>query len=111
MPSIDFRDKQGRTGLLWACYAGHLKSAQILLDHGADINLGDIYSRTPLMWAATSSLGLPIVELLLERGANVHLQDSSGATALNWALEGGKKDVVSIIAQHLYGVAEAELLN
>ena len=96
--SIDLRDKDGRTALLWACYAGELGTAKVLLAHGANADLGDYSMRTPLMWAATSSRGLPLVELLLSYSVDVLLKDTSGATALTWAEERGDMAIISAIA-------------
>ena len=98
---INEKDAEGRTALLLACYMGQLASVRALLDGSRDIDIdaGDRSGRTPLMWAATSKMGLPLVELLLERGASVTAQDDVNATALDWAWEKGNKDVIEVLAQ------------
>ena len=106
--SIDLIDKYGRTALLWASYAGQLGTAKILIDHGANINMGDSDMRTPLMWAATSSRGLAVVELLLNKGADVFRKDISGATALHWAKERGNTEVIALISRKLQAIAAAK---
>ena len=109
--SIDYRDVHGRTALLWACYAGQINSAQLLLDHGASIDLGDNEMRTPLMWAATSSCGLPIVQLLLSRGADPQRRDASGATALVWAQERGDARIIAVISHTWQAAARGTAVN
>ena len=60
------------------------RTVQLLLERGADVNLGNGHGTTSLMWAATS--GDPAtVRTLLDSGADVNQRDADGATALFWA--------------------------
>ncbi|KAF7868673.1 hypothetical protein EAF04_005203 [Stromatinia cepivora] len=60
-------DAMGRTALTWAAARGDHKSVQILLDHGADPDILDMYASSPIAYAADRSRTL-CVKLLLEAG-------------------------------------------
>jgi ankyrin repeat protein len=60
----------------------HTTMAQHLLDHGADVEIGEsVHEITPLM-AACNMENESLVALLLERGALVNAQSADGKTAL-----------------------------
>ena len=86
--------------------AANAEIAQLLLEHGADINGGgsdhNIFSRyawTPLM-DATIKNDLERVKLLLNRGADVNHQDRCGESALMLAAEKGYKDILMELLKH-----------
>lgn len=60
---------QEETALGWAALYGHLESARVLLEAGADPNLGNEGNWTPLMSAAYGGHA-DVVELLLKHGAD-----------------------------------------
>lgn len=72
----------GWSMLLSAAGRGRTETVALLLDYGADINVGSGYqARTALMVAASS--GRPeTAALLLDRGADVNAADDEGRTAL-----------------------------
>ena len=60
--------------------------AQLLLEHGVDVNIQDKHHRTPL--SAASLRGSPeIVRVLLDHGATVNARDDSGLTPLHLLLK------------------------
>jgi ankyrin repeat protein len=85
---LDIRDKESRALLPFATMTGDLVIVQLLLDHGADVDITMRPSgagRTALMEAAVNNRGA-MVELLVKEGANVNLQESeSGFSALHFA--------------------------
>lgn len=57
--------------------------AEILVNAGASLDVGDFRRTTPLMKAATYDLEL--TERMLSLGAGVNVQDSMGLSPLHWA--------------------------
>jgi ankyrin repeat protein len=69
--------------LMWAAGCDHLSTVDILIAHGANVNVGSRYDNgeawavegsTPLIWAAEYANDA-IVELLLSKGADVNAQE------------------------------------
>ena len=71
----------GLTLLMGAARYGHERVVELLLRHGAEINLQDSNGGTALMLAARNGHER-VVELLIRRGAEINLQNSDGGTAL-----------------------------
>ncbi len=99
---VDFTDKFGENALLEAAGRGFTVHADLLLQHGADVNFrskGDFNQRwTSLMKAAWR--GSPLtVEVLIKHNADVTMTDSQGRTALSLAAEGGQLQVVMKLCQ------------
>lgn len=78
-----------------AAVDGSTQIVRILLDHGADPNLGDGWSENPLA-AATERQSLDTMALLIERGAKVN-DEPSGSSALWRAAVDGKVRAVSFL--------------
>jgi ankyrin repeat protein len=123
----DYDMRDGVGPLFLATLASDQESVEILLKHGAEVDLPNVFQMTPLMIAvgmrATGRAGGGgdpartgrIIDLLLDAGANVNAQvigsrnksgtimayvagrDQEGKTALMTAAEGGNTQV----AQHL----------
>jgi ankyrin repeat protein len=66
----NLKNDAGATALMWA--ATNLEKTRVLVAHDARVNDVSDDLRTPLMIAAGTPGGLPIVKLLLEHGANVN---------------------------------------
>jgi ankyrin repeat protein len=70
-----------------AVFEGHLDTAALLLDRGADPNARGQHDVTPLMMAAAATRADPaMVQLLLAKGAAIDARDIEGRSALDWAL-------------------------
>jgi len=88
----------GFTGLGLACFFGHLETARLLLDRGADPNLA---SRNPLRVAplhSAATAGIPaLVKLLLDHGANPDAAEASGYTPLHTAAGHGNREIIALL--------------
>lgn len=70
--------------------------AEVLLDHGADVNAGD--SITPLIAAARAGHA-GMVSLLLDRGADIEARGEAGQTALMQAVRAGQMDIAVLLVE------------
>ena len=76
----------GWTPLIAAIYGGETNAAQYLVEAGADVNLADMYGKTPLMYAALhGDEAAPLAQSLIAHGANLDAKDNHGATAFDCA--------------------------
>ena len=82
-----------------ALYMGHLDAARVLLDNGADENLGDQDGKTPLAIAVDPE-NLEAVELLLKHGANGDVPDGYYGLLLHGASRRGQVEVVRLLLDH-----------
>ena len=98
---VNGKDRWGWPALYWACENGHCDVAELLLDHGADINATTSnYGVTPLM-AACYSGHTSITKLLLgRRGCHVNAVDNGGDTALHKACWDGSTECVKELLAH-----------
>ena len=95
--SVDARDADQRTPLMWAAFNGHTTVVEYLLGKGAEVNAKDVNGRTALMYASSGPFK-ETVELLLKKGADVNTQGTlEGFTALMTAAAEGQLDVVRLL--------------
>ncbi|PVD36268.1 hypothetical protein C0Q70_03246 [Pomacea canaliculata] len=90
-------DSKGFSSLCYACNRGQKEVVDILLSHGANVNIktkvGDM---TPLLLAC--QMDFPdIVRRLLQEGANLEAEDAEGRTALHAASNGSSVDLVKLL--------------
>jgi ankyrin repeat protein len=100
---INAGDEGGQRPLLFASAGGrHFKDCsvhQLLLEHGADINVQDQLGDTPLHWASFNGV-LKVVHLLLERGADIEVKNDEGKTAWQDSADRGHDEVVELLREH-----------
>jgi len=79
--------------LMIVTFNGHTSTAELLLNHGADVNYADENGWTPLIWAC--SCGHPeVIGLLHERGCDVDFVDVNGWTGLTWCCFNGHEESI-----------------
>ncbi|KAJ7048703.1 hypothetical protein C8F01DRAFT_1070277, partial [Mycena amicta] len=97
--TCEHSDAPAGSPVYWAALKGHLDIAQLLLEHGADINAQGGKFGTALQVA---SLGghLDLARLLLEHGADVNAQGGLYGNSLQAATYKGHLDVVQLLLEH-----------
>ena len=100
-------DCWGLGPLYGACSAGQLKSAVILIEHGADINKkSSSKSETPLIVSASYGR-VPLISFLLAHGADINSINNEGHSALQVAHLKGHSKCVEVLLEH--GADESSL--
>ena len=84
---IDFdkRDKYGNTSLMYVCLKGYKDITKLILDNGANTNLANNESITPLH-AVSENGNKEIAEMLLGAGADINATDKKNTSYVcyNW---------------------------
>ncbi|MDA0866449.1 MAG: ankyrin repeat domain-containing protein [Cyanobacteria bacterium] len=81
------------TALTYAARDGFTDIAQLLIDHGAEVNWVDGEGVTPLILASLKG-HTALAELLLHHGADITVIDQWHRTALDYALRRGEADAI-----------------
>jgi ankyrin repeat protein len=71
---------------MWAVYQGNASSVDVLLEHGANVNIKDDVGLTALHWAVVRG-DRNCIRRLLEHGAEINAKDNEGRTARDMAVE------------------------
>ncbi len=88
----------------WALYA-HVEAVQLLLDHGADINILDNLGRSALEYAtgalnwSKTSKAEQVVKLIIQAGADVNVKSNLGFTPLIWAARAGNLKITKLLIE------------
>ena len=90
----------GFTALHLASYSGHLEEVDLLVSHGAELDLQEsTWGQTPLHLA----LNFPaLVQYLLERGADSSIKDIEGFTPLEYALYINNSQAIELLQNIIY---------
>ena len=78
--------------------AGHFKVAQLLCQHGADVNVRGYRRRTLLCDASDGRR--EIIEWLLHRGADPNIEGRNGWTPLHFAASRGRTKIAEILLRY-----------
>ncbi|XP_010867031.1 fibronectin type 3 and ankyrin repeat domains 1 protein isoform X3 [Esox lucius] len=91
-------DRMGYTPLMVAAMKGFSGLVQILVQHGADVNMKTSSGKNCLMLACFCG-HLDIVKYLRKNGAGWCSQDGAGCSALHWAVDGAHLPVIQHMIQ------------
>ena len=101
---LNLPDTRGLTPLMWACHcargAGDAHIIELLLQSGANPNVGTSSGQTALLSIEFDDSHLEIVRSLLEAGATINHQDEDGLTALMLACRSGCYEIVHLLLQY-----------
>lgn len=98
--SVKAQNKQGWTGLHVAGFGGYETLAQMLIDHGGDVNTrtsGPNY--TPLHMAAGSGHA-SVAAMLIKAGSDVNALAKGGESVKHLAARNGHTNVLQLLVQH-----------
>ena len=87
------------TLLSWAAGKGDMKTVELVVSRGADVNAQDEYYGNALQAASVEGQE-KVVEILVRRGADVNAQGGDPGNALYAASAAGHKKVVEILVNH-----------
>lgn len=91
-------DQGGNTALMFAARAGDLRSAQLLVQGGSDVNAVSAFGNSPAIMAIHGG-NAELLEFLLSSGADPE-SAASGHTALHDAVLRGNLDAVNVLIAH-----------
>jgi ankyrin repeat protein len=94
--SVDLKDKDGMTALIYAAMWNQISVVEILIAKGAAVNIKDKAGMTPLHYAASNG-HRETVEYLLLKGADISAKDKSGKTPLKWANDGSFSEIAELL--------------
>ncbi|MDD5758705.1 MAG: ankyrin repeat domain-containing protein [Desulfobulbaceae bacterium] len=93
---IDEINMHGWTALMIAVAQQHAEAAVLLLEYGANPNIGNTFGRTPLMFASRYG-NKSLIHNLLKFGADPNLNNSNDPSALSSAAVSGDKEIIKIL--------------
>jgi ankyrin repeat protein len=93
---LDIQNSENETPLFLAAYYGHLATAELLLNRGAQYSIQGTNGRTPLH-AAAGQGHISIVALFLDKGVDIEISDSTANSPLCTAAEKGAGPVVTLL--------------
>jgi len=87
---------QSVTALHIAAALNHAEAAEILIQHGADVNARSRGGFSPLHWAARSD-SVDVITVLVSAGADVNAEAKEGIAALHWAANRNATNAISAL--------------
>ena len=89
----------GGTALIKASIYSHTAIVQLLLDHGAQVDIQGNDGTSALMKASFEG-HTDVVQLLLDHGAQVNIQNNNGLTALMCAVNNSRFGAIQVLMEH-----------
>lgn len=96
---IEITDQDSKNLLQQAIVKCHLRAAEFLIDHGANINQKDNDGMTPLMGAI--EVMPEIVEHLIEKGVDVKAKNNMNSTVFQVAVYSRRYNLIYLLAKEL----------
>ena len=96
---VNRRNRDGKTSLMFACSRGHRIVAEMLLSHGANIDISLSKGGGNALMYAVAAGNVQVLRLLLDRGANIYQTDHFGDSALMFAVVDARIEVVRLLIE------------
>ncbi|KAI8903882.1 ankyrin repeat-containing domain protein [Gorgonomyces haynaldii] len=97
---VQWSCREGYFGALHAAAKnGRVKACQLLLEHGADVNVRDDKGRTPLMDSA-QFYTLDALEFLIESGADLQIGDNDGWSVMEYAIDSRRNQSIHLLREN-----------
>eukprot|EP01006_Ploeotia_vitrea_P017373 TRINITY_DN48489_c0_g2_i1.p1 TRINITY_DN48489_c0_g2~~TRINITY_DN48489_c0_g2_i1.p1 ORF type:complete len:910 (+),score=59.93 TRINITY_DN48489_c0_g2_i1:27-2732(+) len=97
--NVDAPDKKGQTALHWAAsLGGNLKTVEMLIDAGGDVNAVSENGMSAILYSASFGHA-DILRLLVSKGGDINLSESDKDLALHLACQKGHLDAVRAIVE------------
>ncbi|KJK64553.1 ANK ankyrin repeat protein [Aspergillus parasiticus SU-1] len=90
------RTSHSKTALQSAVAGGHVETARLLLEYGADINAAPARVKSPLHLACRNG-DVTMVRMLLDAGVNIRAVSYSGKTVRRSAEKGGSVEILQLL--------------
>jgi ankyrin repeat protein len=101
---VSARSDDGFTPLHFAAFFGHPQAAQVLIDHGADLEAPstnrEFAPQARPLHSAAASRSRAVCALLLEAGADPNARQHGGFTPLLEAAQHGDTELAELLLQH-----------
>jgi ankyrin repeat protein len=98
-PNVNAVDAFGRTPLYWALRCADNKTADLLVDAGAELTNAD-KSHASILPVAVWADRMDIAKKATAAGADVNATDDEGCTALHWAAAGDNLEAVEVLLKN-----------
>ena len=95
--TVDAKDKNGRTALLYASSGSSAKTVGLLLRNGSDVNVQATAEGFTALMMAASEGQLEVARVLLLNGASVDTMDKDGDTAKTFARGKGHAAMIELL--------------
>jgi hypothetical protein len=82
-----------------AAIADQTNTVAFLLEHGANPNIKDHHTDSPVLMVMVDAGKIEIIKLLLANGADVNIENTDGISALDIAKEAKRDDIVRLLQQ------------
>lgn len=95
----NIRGRKGATAVWYAALSGRAEIVQLLVEHGADLNVQEEVAHSSPLDSAASLGHIDVVEVLLEGGADVAITSPTG-TPLHSAAFAQRADIAALLLRH-----------
>jgi ankyrin repeat protein len=98
---LDIIDKADRTAIHYACASASVEKLKLLIQNGADVNIKNSTSSTPLHFVCErSSIPHSVLEVLIENEANLNVFDKDYLFPIHYACYSGSSEKIILLIKN-----------